>query len=352
MKHYLLLLLSKIYGFIAVLRLNLYKKNILKQEKLPCAVISIGNITAGGTGKTPMTIYLANFIKSLGLKPAILSRGYKGKAEKKGLIVSDGDKIFADYQLAGDEPYMMARSLEKISVIVGKNRFSMGMKAIEKFSPDVIILDDGFQHIKLKRDINILLLDSKNSFGNMELLPKGFLREPISSIDRADVFIFTRADSSKEFENSLYLLKKNIKKDIPIFKAQHIPYIKEIAGYNAENEYNFSILKNQKIIAFSGIAKNENFKHSLEKTGCNLLEFFSFKDHHKYIKADIEKILNAKKKLNAEYIVTTQKDFVKIKHLIPKKDNIFIIIDVKISFGEDTDAFNFFIKKRLKSILF
>ncbi len=323
--------LYKLYNAIIKSRLFLYRKNFLKTKKLPCFVISIGNITPGGTGKTPAAIYLADFFKSVCLKPVVLSRGYKGKGEKKGGIVSDGEEILANPEFSGDEPYMMAETLKNVPVLIGKNRFAMGMKAVELFSPDVIILDDGFQHIKLERDIDILLLDTKNPFGGTNLPRSGFLREPLSSIERADMIIFTRSDSEENFQKSLSILKKYIKKDIPIFKSVHVPYLKQIVGEKNSN-LDLTVLKDKKIIAFSGIAKNDNFKYALEKTGAHVLKFFNFRDHHHYIKADIEKILAEAKLLNASYIATTYKDFVKIKDMYDKNEALpLAVIDVRIS---------------------
>ena len=176
---------SKIYSVGIKFRNLLYKCRLIKQKKLPCFVISIGNITVGGTGKTPMTMYVAKIIKNLGYKPVIITRGYQGTYKDAQSIVSDGSNFFLDAREAGDEACMMAVSL-KIPVIVGKNRYQAGMLAIKEFNPDVIILDDAFQHIALKRDLNLLLCDFTKPFGNFHLIPRGRLREPQAALQRSD----------------------------------------------------------------------------------------------------------------------------------------------------------------------
>ncbi len=189
----LLTLLSKAYGTGVRLRRNAYASGFLKQKKLPCTVISIGNLTTGGTGKTPMTIYVAEQVRRLGYRVAVLSRGYKGAAEKSGGIVSDGNAVLMDPLSAGDEPFLLAASLKGIPVLVGHDRYQSGMHAINRFQTEVVILDDAFQHLALFRDVNLLLLDSSLPFGNGHLLPRGSLREPVSALDFSDALIMTRS---------------------------------------------------------------------------------------------------------------------------------------------------------------
>ena len=193
---------SKVYGGVVKIRRIFYKNGILISKKLSCPIISIGNITVGGTGKTPMTIYVAQVVKNLGYKVAIISRGYKGKAEKIGGIVSDGKGLLMTPENAGDEPYLMANRLKDVQVIVGKNRFDAGRLAIRKFDPDVIVLDDGFQHLMLQRDLDMVLLDYHRPFGNGHLLPRGVMREPVSALLHADAIILTKSDTRNDNETS------------------------------------------------------------------------------------------------------------------------------------------------------
>ncbi|MBU4464115.1 MAG: tetraacyldisaccharide 4'-kinase, partial [Proteobacteria bacterium] len=202
-----LFIISLAYGYAVKLREFCYKIGIVKSKRLLCAVISIGNITVGGTGKTPMTIKVAQIIRRLGYKVAIISRGYKGGAEKTGGIVSNGHTILMESDKAGDEPFMMASKLKDIPVVVGQNRYKAGWLAIKEFDPDVIVLDDAFQHLNLKRDIDIVLLDCEHPFGNAHLLPRGILREPISALKRSDAFVLTRFDSVSDYIRQAFVDK-------------------------------------------------------------------------------------------------------------------------------------------------
>jgi len=216
---------SALYGTAQRLRAGCYRQNLLRSQKLPCSVISVGNITVGGTGKTPMTIYVVRMLQQAGVRVAVISRGYKGSAEKDGGVVSDGRHILMDSEQAGDEPFLIASRLKNIPVIVGKNRFKAGLLAVSKFQPDVIVLDDAFQHLRLKRDIDLVLLDCARPFGNSHLLPRGKLREPVEALTRATACILTRAQSGADeaVAKSVAGIKSLIPK-IPIFTSFHDPY--------------------------------------------------------------------------------------------------------------------------------
>ena len=221
-----LFMISKVYGGVVKLRRLFYKKNILTSKRLPCPIISIGNITLGGTGKTPMTIYVVHALKQLGYKVAVISRGYKGSAEKIGGIVSDGKVLLMTPDISGDEPYMMAKRLKDVPVIVGKNRFMAGRMAISKFDPDVIVLDDGFQHLKLQRDLDIVLLDYHKPFGNRHLLPRGVMREPVSALLYADAIILTKTDTVNNNETSSLLRKlRSFERKKPVYRSFHHPFV-------------------------------------------------------------------------------------------------------------------------------
>ena len=346
----LLYSLSKIYENGIQFRNNLYKTGILKSRKLPCFVISIGNISAGGTGKTPMTIYLSKYLTALGYKVAVVTRGYKGKLEHKGGVVSDGNKILCSPEEAGDEPYMMAQVL-KLPVIAGKKRFESGMTAIEKFSPDIIVLDDAFQHIALKRNLNLLLLDAKTPLGNGYMLPRGILREPKASIQRSDAVIFTRSDQNPDIAFDLIDIGLP---DIPVFKTVHTPYISRIAT-KAKNAQPIatqpdmvSHFKGKRVFLFSGIANNSDFKNSCEKIGLIIRPHIEFPDHYRYKQHDIDKITNLFNQSDAEYIVTTQKDYIKIADNFPY-DYPLVVLGVQIEFDHNNKtAFERFIKEKMK----
>ncbi|MBF0225551.1 MAG: tetraacyldisaccharide 4'-kinase [Desulfobacterales bacterium] len=352
----LLYLLSLVYGLIIKFRLFLFRINILKSNKLNCNVISVGNITAGGTGKTPMTIYISEQITKIGYKCSVISRGYKGKESNKGGVVCDGKNILMTPEMAGDEPVLISEHLKNIPVVIGQNRFESGKLSLNLFKPDVIILDDAFSHIQLNRNINLVLLDASHPFGNNHLLPRGILREPLSSLKRADAVIITRSQYLTDTEKTHLLEKvqKYLSTNVPIFLSKHTPYIYKIIK-NAETIFNHRInqncltneielIKNKEILAFSGIAKNNEFKKSLEYLGFKVKKFKDFPDHYRYNKQDLEDII--KESNDIEAIATTDKDYVKLDKKFNSK-KMLIVISVKISFGRYEEKFNNLLKQLL-----
>jgi len=261
---------------------------------------------------------------------------------------------------AGDEPFMLAGRLKNIPVIVGKNRFDAGMQAVKKFNPDVIVLDDAFQHLKLKRDIDLVLLDSNSPFGNLHLLPRGILREPLSVLLRANALIMTRSDRTfgTEIEKTLARLKEFIKTK-PVFKASHVPYFyivkkgKHIPFESISTSsflYDFNFLKDRRVFAFAGIARNDDFLHTVKSLKCDITGFLGFEDHHKYSGDDLEKILRLAEKANVEFLITTEKDYARIAHRVKWHVDL-LVAGVEISFGNDDKVFNDFIKKRLNMLI-
>ena len=353
---FFLFMVSLVYGGAVRLREAFYTNSILKPKKLPCFVISIGNLTVGGTGKTPMTIYMAKLLKSLGYKVAIISRGYKGGADKTGGIVSNGHTIFMEPEKAGDEPFMMAAKLENIPVVVGRNRYKAGRLAIKEFDPDVIVLDDAFQHLNLKRDIDIVLLDCGRPFGNAHLLPRGILREPISALKRSDAFVLTRSDSVPDYVRQTFMDKiENLAPGRLVFRSFHVPNFykpvndtKSIPGIELQN-FAPDLLHGRRVVAFSGLARNNDFRRTVESLKCDLIDFFEFPDHHKYTEMDLQTIIQSSINAQAEFILSTEKDYVRI----PGKTSWpveLVIIGIELSFENDENAFIDFIKNRLEGI--
>jgi len=335
------------------LREILYRKGILRSRKIPCFVVSVGNLTVGGTGKTPMTIHFAKLVQRYGYKTVVISRGYKGKAEKEGGIVSDGQTIQMDSSSAGDEPFMMATGLKNIPVIVGQNRYKAAMLAVKNFEPDILVFDDAFQHLKLERDLDILLLDHSLPFGNNYLFPRGTLREPISAMKRADLFILTRSDSKKP----AFLTKQSrFVRGRPVFTSFHMPVIHKIVvgrdttfldNSKKEPTYDLQFLKGLKVFVFSGLARNDDFHNTVEKLKCDIKGFLSYPDHHYYSDDDISRILQSAKNADVEALITTEKDFSRIAHRITWPIDL-IVIGIEISLGDESDEFNSFIKTRLE----
>jgi tetraacyldisaccharide 4'-kinase len=355
----LLFMLSLFYGGTVKTREAFYNRGVLRSKKLPCIVISIGNITVGGTGKTPMTIHVAELVKRLGYKVVVISRGYKGVAEKTGGVVSDGKTIFMEADESGDEPFMMANRLKSIPVVVGKNRFNAGMTALNSFKPDVIVLDDASQHLQLKRDIDLVLLDNSCPFGNHQLLPRGTLREPLSALMRSDAFILTRSDVAKEPESTYNSVKlKSYASGKPIFKAIHVPYIYEVVKggavssqriYGNSCTQGFEFLRGRPAFVFSGIARNIDFYNTVKGLNCKVTGCSEFTDHHRYTDRDLNKILQSAKESNADFIITTEKDYARIANRITWPIDL-VVVGIKISFENYNNEFNLFIKNRLKGL--
>ena len=351
-------MVSKVYGGAVKLRRIFYKKAVLKSKRLPCPIISIGNITVGGTGKTPMTIYVAQVVKQLGYKVAIISRGYKGKAEKVGGIVSDGRVLLMTPEIAGDEPYMMANRLKDVPVIVGKNRFKAGWLAIRKFDPDVIVLDDGFQHLKLQRDLDLVLLDYRKPFGNGHLLPRGVMREPASALLCANAIILTRSDTVNDNETSSSPKKlRPHERKKPVYRTFHHPFVYKIINgekkifeknMQAALRQNSDCIKGRTVFAFSGLADNHNFRQTVKSLKCNVSGYMEFPDHHSYSDRDLKDISAAAKRSMSECLITTEKDYVRIAHKIDWPGDLFVI-GIEIDFGADKKRFNSYIKDWIKN---
>lgn len=307
----LLYLLSLLYGLVVRLRLMLYKLSIKKTAKLDCKVISVGNITVGGSGKTPFTIMLAKMLKSQGKSVCIISRGYKRKSTGV-LIVSDKEKILVDVENGGDEPFLIARCLPGVPVIVASKRFGGGIKAIEKFNPDVVILDDGYQHIQLYRDLNIMLLDGREGFGNKKLLPFGILREPLSELKRAQI-IFSKGDI--EDSNKITPLKKE---EVNIFNLNPVEL------YNFHNEtLTIEDLLGKDAAMFCAIANPESFRNTLKSMDINIKEELFYKDHHWYDEDSLKELRNLA--ANNDIVITTEKDFVKLTDSLKECKNIYAL---------------------------
>ena len=333
-----------------------YRSKILPVRKLPCSVICIGNLAVGGTGKSPMTMYVAERIKHFGYRPAIVSRGYRGRAQNRGGVVSDGSSIFVGPELAGDEPYMMAGRLKDVPVVVGKDRFAAGMLALDNFKPDVMVLDDGFQHLGLKRDVDLVLLDYLRPFGNMHLLPRGILREPVSALQRATACILTRyrPEAAGSAPSAMEMIKK-FAPHLPVFTSTFAPYCYTIRS-GAEISINADGacaapeaaggLDGATTFGFSGIACNRDFQNTVKNMGVRIAGFMEFADHHPYTAHDLKRIASAAARANARYLITTEKDLVRIPTENPFNLDL-VVVGLRVSFGSGEQDFNAFLKDQL-----
>lgn len=340
---------SILYGAVMAIRARLYQTGLLQKKALPCRVVSIGNITAGGTGKTPMAIFVAQTIKKLGYRVAVISRGYKGRMERSTGVVSDGRSVFIGPVDAGDEPYLIATALTDIPVIVGSDRYQAGMLAIARFSPDVIVLDDAFQHLRLKRDLDIVLLDHHAPLGNGSVLPRGRLREPASALSRAHALVFTRCDDAPR-PHPLPLPGHH---GCPVFHSIHVPVIQSVSsadGFPFHATSDFSTLKGRKAVAFSGLADNHQFFDSLKQSGCRLVHQLAFADHHPYDEKDMQCIFQKAVTKGAEILITTAKDWVKVQPVYRLPLPV-TVVDVRIGWKDDSPSFISFLSAALSKIM-
>lgn len=314
-----------------------YKKNkgLKKRKRLPRMVISIGNITAGGTGKTPAVIALAKEAKKRGHQPCILTRGYKGKAAGP-CVISKGDGPLLGVDETGDEPLLMAWELKDIPVIKGNDRYEAGMFALEASIPDpsLFILDDGFQHWILDRDVDILLIDSTKPFGNRRLLPSGILREPLTEMKRADIIVITRTPphiaGPHGIEDTILSEIREHNRDAPLYVSSHLPVgLKTTSGQDLPLE----AISGKKVFGFCGIGNPESFRNTLLAIDAQVRNFVAFRDHYPYNERDIRRIFDMAQECAADWIVTTEKDIMRFKDF-PRKDNLLSLhIEFKIDKG-------------------
>jgi tetraacyldisaccharide 4'-kinase len=300
--------LSLLYRFVVFLRRLLFDRGFFKQHKTAVAVISVGNLTVGGTGKTPMVIMLAQRLQAKGFRPAVLSRGYGSKATSPVNIVSDGERILMDGAEAGDEPVLVARSAKGVPVLTGAERIVTAAAAVERLRADVLILDDGFQHRQIARNIDIVLLDSATPFGNGFLFPAGPLREPLSALKRADIIIATGIYDDVATHRPM-MLPDGV--HAPVFKCYYQP--RNLLHGARETAFPPELVKGKKICAFAGIGNPMAFEKTLAALGADVAVFIPFPDHHRYTEQDVGLIDEQARQCRAEMIVTTEKDKVKLE---------------------------------------
>jgi len=299
-------LLSLPYAAAVALRNGLYDKRRLREERLPVPVISVGNLTVGGTGKTPIVILLANLLLHHGRRPAVLSRGYGGTAGETVNVVSDGKRILLGWPEAGDEPFLIARAAPGVPVLTGRKRRLAGQVARERFGADCLILDDALQHRSLFRDLEIVMVDAAHPFGNGFLLPRGPLREPPAALKRADMVIRTGRDDSP-------LTPLPVAATLPAFRGLHRPVclVEALTGETLPLDR----LRGMKVAAFAGIGRPDGFRRNLIELGAEVVAFRAFADHHAYAPPDIEVLSSLARQSGAERLVTTEKDGVRLADL-------------------------------------
>ncbi len=292
---FLLFLLSLLNRSGCLIKNWLYKKKILKPKKAPLSVISVGSIALGGTEKTPLVINLINYLIRQGFKPALISRGYKGRWEKSGGILSDGKNILARWEDSGDEPFMVAQNSPQAGIFIGKNRLLSCQKA-KSLGFELAVLDDGFQHRRLHRDLDIVLYTPAE---------KTTFREPVSSLKRAHILLMKKGVDP---ERKKKMMERFTKASVFEYSVKNKGVLRLLEKKTQPGEK----LKGKKVLAFCGIARPERFLSALKEEGIRPSFFFKFPDHHPYPKSSLEKITEKYKKINAEAIITTEKDALKI----------------------------------------
>jgi len=313
----LLKCLSLLFAAVVGVRYFLYGIGVLRRFPLGVQVISIGNVTAGGTGKTPVTEIFARTLAEEGRRVAILSRGYRRKEAPflqrvfmqvvdPPLVVSDGKRVLLDSATGGDEPYMLASNLPGVAVVVDRNRVKAGRYAIKRLGCDTIILDDGFQYQKLKHSIEVVLVDSTNPFGNGNLLPRGILREPIRNVRRADIIFLTkcRGDVSQIRDR---VRRLNPRADI--VECNHSPAV--LKDVWSREEFPLEWLGGKTLCTLSGIASPKGFENSLRHLGAKVVWCERYADHHRYEPSEILYALNRTADMGADALITTEKDAVR-----------------------------------------
>lgn len=292
------------YALVQRLRATLYRSELLATKQLPRPVVSIGNITVGGTGKTPVTAHIAKLLLEQGLKVAVLSRGYGGTLEGQTAVVSNGHQLLLTAEQCGDEPFLLASTVPGLMVVIGSDRHAAGLLALEQLSPDIFLLDDGFQHLRLKRDLDILLLDCTRPFGNGWTLPAGLLREPPGAANRADLIIGTRCSDAAA--TALLPGKASC-------RARH--GLGTVIPLGGGPSIAIASLRGKRVMAFAGIAEPGHFFAELRSLGLDLAAAICFPDHVRYDGARTAELDAAMESSGAEYAITTEKDGVKLTHL-------------------------------------
>ena len=339
-------LFSLIYGQLVNLKLSMYHIGWFKKERLTCFVISLGNVTVGGTGKTPTAQHLAREIRDMGYRVAILNRGYRAKWRGAVGIVSDGHALKMDAETAGDEAFMLAKHLPNVPVLIGPERAVTGRYAIEHFGAQVAILDDGYQHWQLERDMDILLVDAVNVFGNGYLLPRGTLREPLSHIDRADVCLMTKVDQAAPGAiEYIWETFRSYNQDGLILESIHQPrqFVRLADWYEdiAAGGVPVTELKGKKVLAVSAIGNPASFEQTLADLGIEIVESMRYPDHHDYGEKDMAEVLYRAETLGVEAIIITEKDAVKVPgDVVRAKWRIpMYVISVEVTFQKGQEAF-------------
>ncbi len=300
-------LLTGPYRLATCFRTRLYERGWLTRRRLPRPVVSVGNLTVGGTGKTPMAMWVAEKLLEQGKQPAILSRGYRRNSQQKFLLVSDGVSILAGPHEAGDEPYLMATRCPGAAVAVGADRYALGRWVLSRLPIDCFILDDGFQHLRLDRDVNLLLVDSSDRAGMEELLPVGRLREPLNEAKRASDIVLTRVEDRSMIPNALNPLETAMAASLNPITTRFT--VKQLVG--ASDVMSISGVRGKKALIFSGIGNPNQFRRTVTALGVQVVDELVFRDHEAYAPSRVTDIYRHIEQNRPDLALTTEKDLIK-----------------------------------------
>ena len=339
---------AKVYEQAVQLRLGLYRRRIFRPQELGCPVVSVGNLTVGGTGKTPVAEMLARELQSRGRRVAILSRGYKSVPRPfsqrlrnklfKHLdlfpprVVSDGKDVLLDSRRAGDEPHMLAKNLPGVCVLVDKDRVKSGLHALRHFDSDVLLLDDGLQYQRLRHRIDVVLVDSQAPFGNEHLLPRGTLREPPANLRRASYIVVTK--SGPKPDEALLARLRKLNRTAAIIECNHAP--RHWQDLRTGEKLPLNHLKGRHVGAMSGIARPESFEEGVRQLGATVEISKAFADHHRFTKKEILRFLEWCDRRSLDALVTTEKDAVRFPEIDnPPVPMLFLRVEIEILRGRE-----------------
>ena len=334
---------SPVYAFAMMVRAFLYRQGILPSTRLQVPVVSVGNLSMGGTGKTPLVMCVARHLLEHGHRPAIVSRGYGGKARGRVNVVSDGHGVKMTPAMAGDEPWLLAAAMPEVPVLTGSARAAVARWALKKTNADVVIMDDGFQHLALARDLDIVLFNVRSPLDAARVFPGGELRESFRALKRAGAVVITGVDHRTE--ERAHAFKRFLRErapQAPVFFGEYLPVCLLYSGHR--DVFPIDQAKRMKLCGFCGIGNPPSFRETLAKEGYEVVGFRAFRDHHPYSGKDVTALVAWAKAQGAQGLITTEKDFVKLKPFFGD----FPVLALKVELFME-ENFEFFLADRLNS---
>ena len=321
-----------VYRGALVARQACYGTGLFSSGRLPVPVISIGNLTLGGSGKTPLTALVAAILCDLGAHPAVVSRGY-GRRTRGVHVVADRDGVRLDAKEAGDEPRLLGEQLPGLPVVVGESRYEAGRVAIERCGADVLVLDDGFQHRTLAKDLEILAVEGREPWGNGRLFPRGGLREPLSALRRAHLVVVTNPAGTGVAQQVEWSLRREGSHAAVLSGAYRAEALRE----GDKRPQSPGMLSGRRVLALAGLAAPAGFVATLTSLGATVVELLAFPDHHSYRATDLERVRLSAQRSDAEWVVTTEKDWVRLREA-PALGWPLRVLSVRLDMGADQPA--------------